>query len=63
MQDGHPRDRTARLERNRVDGIIRANDECHVRVAEIVVYLIHLKHDCGADFFAQMLRMEMTVGR
>jgi hypothetical protein len=51
VQNGHPRDRAARLERNRIDGIVRANDECHIRVTEVVVYLVHLKHDCETDFF------------
>ena len=51
VQDGHPRDCAARLERNRIDGVVRANDECYVRVAEVVVYLVHFKHDCETDFF------------
>ena len=61
VQDGHPRDRAARLEGNRVDSVVRANDQCHVCVAEIVVYLVHLKHNCGTDFFPQMLCTETTV--
>jgi hypothetical protein len=62
VQDGHPRDCAARLERNRIDGVVRANDECYVRVAEVVVYLVHFKHDCETDFSPQMLCTETTVG-
>ena len=32
--------------RNRVDGVVRANDERHVRVTKVVIYRVHLQHDC-----------------
>jgi hypothetical protein len=46
VQHGHARNRATGLERNRVDGVVRANDERHVRLTKVVIYLVHLQHDC-----------------
>ena len=45
VQHGHARNRATGLERDRVDGVVRANDERHVRLAKVVIYLVHLQHD------------------
>ena len=47
MQAGHPCDGRARLERDRVDGIVRADNKRHVGLAKVVVDFVHLEHDCG----------------
>src|SRR6266702_6078467 len=46
VQHGHARNGATGLERNRVDGVVRANDERHVRLTKVVIYLVHLQHDC-----------------
>ena len=46
VQHGHSRNRTTGFERNRVDRVVRANDERHVCLAEVVINLVHLQHDC-----------------
>ena len=35
----------SRFECNRVDGVISANNKCHVSVLEIFVYLVHFQHN------------------
>ena len=45
VQDRHTRDGRARLERDRVHGVVRTDDERHVRIREVVVDLVHLEHN------------------
>ena len=47
VQHGHTGDRAARLKGDRIDGVVRADDQCHVGVTKVVVYLVHLQHDCN----------------
>lgn len=39
------RDGRTRLERDRVHGIVRADDQRDVRVLEVVIDLVHFEHD------------------
>lgn len=45
LQDGHAGDRRVGLECDGVDSVIRADDQHSVDVLEVVVDLVHLKHD------------------
>ena len=47
VQHRHACDGRARLERDWIDGVVRADHECYIRVREIIVNLVHLKHDYG----------------
>jgi len=42
VQHGHARNRATGLESNRVDDVVHANDEHHVRITKVVIYLVHL---------------------
>lgn len=46
VQHWHARDGRAGLQRDRVHGVIRADDKRYVRVPEVIVDLVHLQDDC-----------------
>lgn len=46
FQDWHTGDRGVRLKRYWVDCVVRADDNCQVRIGEVVVDFVHLKDNC-----------------
>lgn len=45
VQDWHTRDSRTRFKTYRVHSVIRADDQCYIRVFEVVVNLVHLEND------------------